>query len=327
MLYNSGDAVMLYLDQSQYSGAIIKVIGIGAIGCNSVVHMINSNDIEGVDFICADTDSKSLAKVKSCNVLQFSDDITKDYAEEQAHQSDINSAIKDELHHTAVLKDVDLLFIVADMADMVGAIIAPVIAGMASESGIFTIALVSDSSLSDSCKQPVYASEALFQLSRKVNAYILSPDSQSLPLRRKHKDFNNNFENSNDLQLTVVRSIADLIIRPSIIGMDYADIKCVMWDMGFAMVSQASANGLNRANEAVQAAIHSLLFVSSDFKSAKDILVNITANESLQPKELGVVIDALGECFTGDGTRVIGCVLDPKLKDKLRVTIITGGNF
>ena len=304
--------------------AVIKVIGVGGGGGNAVKHMID-NQVEGVDFICANTDAQALNDVESRTVLQMGGDITKGLGAGANPDIGRAAALEDRDRIAEALRGADMVFITAGMGGGTGTGAAPVVAEVAREMGILTVAVVTRPFSFEGKKRTLIADEGMKQLQEHVDSLITIPNEKLLEVLGKSTTLLDAFKEANDVLLGAVQGIADLIIRPGMINVDFADVRTVMSEMGMAMMGTGAARGENRAREAAEAAIRSPLLEDINLEGARGILVNITAGLDLSLGEFAEVGDAVEEFASDNATVVVGTVIDPDLSDDLKVTVVATG--
>jgi cell division protein FtsZ len=316
--------LMFELVDSIPQNAVIKVIGIGGGGGNAVKHMI-SNAVDGVEFICANTDAQALKNVDARTVLQLGNGLTKGLGAGANPSIGRQAALEDHDRIAEVLEGADMVFITAGMGGGTGTGGAPVVAEIAKELGILTVAIVTKPFPFEGRKRMALAEEGIKQLQDRVDSLITIPNEKLLQVLGKTTTLLDAFKAANDVLLGAVQGIADLIIRPGMINVDFADVRTVMSEMGMAMMGSGSACGENRAREAAEAAIRSPLLEDINLQGARGILVNITAGMDLSLGEFSEVGDTIEEFASGDATVVVGTVIDPEMKDELRVTVVATG--
>lgn len=306
------------------SNAVIKVIGVGGGGGNAVKHMIE-NSVEGVDFICANTDAQALSDVESKTVLQLGGDITKGLGAGANPEIGRAAAMEDRERIADALRGADMVFITAGMGGGTGTGGAPVVAEVARELGILTVAVVTRPFPFEGKKRLSIAAEGVAELQQHVDSLITIPNEKLLEVLGKNTSLLDAFKEANDVLLGAVQGIADLIIRPGMINVDFADVRTVMSEMGMAMMGTGVAAGENRAREAAEAAIRSPLLEDVNLQGARGILVNITAGMDLSLGEFTEVGDTIEEFASQDATVVVGTVIDPEMSNELRVTVVATG--
>jgi len=304
--------------------AVIKVIGVGGGGGNAVHHMI-SNQVDGVDFICANTDSQALSNLKAKTVLQMGTTITKGLGAGANPEIGRQAALEDREQIADILSGADMVFITAGMGGGTGTGAAPIVAEVAREMGILTVAVVTRPFPFEGKKRSSIAEQGIEQLSASVDSLITIPNEKLLDVLGKEASLLEAFKAANDVLLGAVKGIADLIMHPGMINVDFADVKTVMSEMGMAMMGTGFASGEDRAREAAESAIRSPLLEDGNLQGARGILVNITAGENLSLGEFSEVGDTVEEFASDDATVVVGTVIDPTLGDEMRVTVVATG--
>ncbi|WP_075185860.1 cell division protein FtsZ [Teredinibacter haidensis] len=315
---------MFELVDSIPQNAVIKVVGVGGGGGNAVKHMI-TNAVDGVEFICANTDAQALKDVDARTVLQLGNGITKGLGAGANPEIGRQAAMEDRERILEVLEGADMVFITAGMGGGTGTGGAPVVAEIAKELGILTVAIVTKPFPFEGRKRMTIADEGIKQLQDRVDSLITIPNEKLLAVLGKATTLLDAFKAANDVLLGAVQGIADLIIRPGMINVDFADVRTVMSEMGMAMMGSGSATGENRAREAAEAAIRSPLLEDINLQGARGILVNITAGMDLSLGEFSEVGDTIEEFASNDATVVVGTVIDPDMSNELRVTVVATG--
>ncbi|HBD10682.1 MAG TPA: cell division protein FtsZ [Porticoccaceae bacterium] len=305
-------------------GAEIKVIGVGGGGGNAVRHMINSQ-VEGVDFICANTDSQALKDITGSTLLQLGNGITEGLGAGANPEVGRQAALEDRDRIADVLQGADMVFITAGMGGGTGTGAAPVVADVAKDLGILTVAVVTRPFPFEGRKRSAVAEGGIKELKERVDSLITVPNEKLLAVLGKSTSLLEAFKAANDVLLGAVQGIADLIIRPGMINVDFADVRTVMSEMGVAMMGTGNASGECRAREAAEAAVHSPLLEDIDLRGARGILVNITAGPDLSLGEFADVGDTVEEFASDNATVVVGTVIDESMEDKLRVTVVATG--
>ncbi len=304
--------------------AVIKVVGVGGGGGNAVKHMI-SNAVEGVEFICANTDAQALKDIDARTVIQLGNGITKGLGAGANPEIGRQAAMEDRDRIADLLEGADMVFITAGMGGGTGTGGAPVVAEIAREMGILTVAVVTKPFPFEGRKRMAIADEGIKQLQDRVDSLITIPNEKLLDVLGKATTLLDAFKAANNVLLGAVQGIADLIIRPGMINVDFADVRTVMSEMGMAMMGSGKSVGENRAREAAEAAIRSPLLEDVNLEGAKGILVNITAGMDLALGEFTEVGEVVEEFASGDATVVVGTVIDPEMSDELRVTVVATG--
>ena len=304
--------------------AVIKVIGVGGSGGNALEHMVVS-EIEGVDFICANTDAQALRKSSATTQLQLGTDITKGLGAGANPDIGRQAALEDRERITEVISGADMIFITAGMGGGTGTGAAPVVAQVAKEMGILTVAVVTKPFPFEGAKRLKIASQGLDELSQHVDSLITIPNEKLLAVLGKDMSLLDAFKAANDVLLGAVQGIAELITREGMINVDFADVRTVMSEMGMAMMGTGKASGPNRAVEAAQHAVSSPLLEDVDLAGARGVLVNITAGLDMTIGEFEAVGNTVKDFASDDATVVVGTVIDPEMTDELRVTVVATG--
>lgn len=315
---------MFELVENVAQSAEIKVVGVGGGGGNAVHHMIN-NQVEGVEFICANTDAQALNNLKAKTILQMGSNITKGLGAGANPEIGRQAALEDRDEIAEILSGADMVFITAGMGGGTGTGAAPIVAEVAREMGILTVAIVTRPFPFEGKKRSKVAEEGIRLLTEQVDSLITIPNEKLLDVLGKEASLLDAFKAANDVLLGAVKGIADLIMNPGMINVDFADVKTVMSEMGMAMMGTGAADGADRAREAAEAAIRSPLLEDVNLQGARGILVNITAGENLSLGEFSEVGDTIEEFASDDATVVVGTVIDPSLKDEMRVTVVATG--
>jgi cell division protein FtsZ len=315
---------MFELMDAYSQNAVIKVLGVGGGGGNAVKHMVTTG-IEGVDFICANTDAQAL---KSCNVrtaLQIGCNITKGLGAGADPDIGRSAAMEDRDRILEVIEGTDMLFITAGLGGGTGTGAAPVVAQVARELGILTVAVVTKPFTMEGKKRQTIADQGINDLGKYVDSLITIPNEKLLSVLGAHTTLLDAFKAANEVLQGAVQGIAELITRPGLINVDFADVRTVMAEMGMAMMGSGSASGEDRARESAEAAISSPLLEDIDLSGARGILVNVTAGQDLSIGEFQQVGDTVKQCAADDATVVIGTVIDPEISNTIRVTVVATG--
>ncbi|MAY13958.1 MAG: cell division protein FtsZ [Oceanospirillaceae bacterium] len=315
---------MFELADDLQQSAVIKVVGVGGGGGNAVQHMVAGN-IEGVDFICANTDSQALRNVSSRSIIQLGNGLTKGLGAGANPEVGRQAALEDRERIAEALKGADMVFITAGMGGGTGTGGAPVVAEVAKELGILTVAVVTKPFPFEGKKRMLIADQGLKQLAEHVDSLITIPNEKLLSVLGKNTSLLDAFKEANNVLQGAVQGIADLITRPGMINVDFADVRTVMSEMGQAMMGTGVASGENRAREAAERAIGSPLLEDVDLQGARGILVNVTAGFDLSLGEFSEVGSVIEEFASEHATVVVGTVIDPDLSDELRVTVVATG--
>jgi cell division protein FtsZ len=321
---NQKEGDMFELADDLLENAVIKVIGVGGGGGNAVQHMVESN-IDGVEFICANTDAQALRNVGARSVIQLGGGLTKGLGAGANPDIGRQAAMEDRERIAEALKGADMVFITAGMGGGTGTGAAPVVAEIAREMGILTVAVVTRPFTFEGKKRMAMADIGLKQLSEHVDSLITIPNEKLLSVLGKTTTLMDAFRTANDVLFGAVKGIADLITQRGMINVDFADVRTVMSEMGQAMMGTGSASGENRARKAAEAAIGSPLLEDVNLKGARGILVNVTAGFDLSLGEFSEVGDIISSYAAEDATVVVGTVIDPEMTDELRVTVVATG--
>lgn len=309
---------------SQGDDALIKVIGIGGGGGNAVEHMLREN-IEGVHFVAVNTDAQALRNSGAETTIQIGANITKGLGAGANPDVGREAALENRDEIRQMLTGSDMVFIAAGMGGGTGTGAAPVIAEVAKELGILTVAVVTKPFNFEGKKRMSYALQGIDELSKHVDSLITIPNDKLLKVLGRGVSLLDAFKAANNVLLGAVQGIAELITRPGLINVDFADVRTVMREMGTAMMGTGSARGDDRAEEAAEKAISSPLLEDIDLAGAKGILVNITAGLDVTMEEFETVGNAVKAFASENATVVVGAVIDPALEDELRVTVVATG--
>ena len=315
---------MFEIMDSFTQNAVIKVIGVGGGGGNAVEHMVDAN-IEGVDFICANTDAQALRNHSAKTVIQLGGNITKGLGAGANPDTGRQAALEDRDRLMEVMEGADMVFITAGMGGGTGTGAAPIVAQAAKELGILTVAVVTKPFPFEGRKRSQVAEEGIKELGQFVDSLITIPNEKLLSVLGKHISLLDAFKSANDVLLNAVQGIAELITRPGLINVDFADVRTVMSEMGMAMMGSGSARGDDRARAAAEVAVASPLLEDVNLAGARGILVNITAGLDMSIGEFEEVGTTVKEFASENATVVVGTVIDPEMSDELRVTVVATG--
>lgn len=303
--------------------AVIKVIGVGGCGGNAINHMISKN-VLGVEFISANTDAQALKKSAATKTLQIGSDITKGLGAGAKPEVGRDAALEDRDRIAEMIDGADMLFITAGMGGGTGTGAAPIIAEVAKEMGILTVAVVTKPFAFEG-KRTKVAAEGLEELSQHVDSLIVIPNEKLMEVLGEDVPFTEAFSAANDVLHNAVSGIAEIINCPGLVNVDFADVRTVMSEMGMAMMGSAEASGPNRANIAAEQAVASPLLEDVNLANARGVLVNITASASFKMKEYYDVMNTIKAFTAEDATVIVGNVVDENMGDKLRVTMVATG--
>ena len=304
--------------------AVIKVIGVGGGGGNAIEHMVTKT-IKGVEFIVANTDAQALRNSSAEATIQIGKGTTKGLGAGANPQVGREAAIEDREAIAEALQDADMVFIAAGMGGGTGTGAAPIVAEVAKEMGILTVAVVTKPFNFEGKKRLNYADQGIEMLRESVDSLITIPNDKLLKVLGKGTGLLQAFEAANDVLLGAVQGIAELITRSGLINVDFADVRTVMAEMGTAMMGTGVARGEERADEAAELAISSPLLEDIDLAGARGILVNITAGMDISIDEFETVGNAVKGFASENATVVVGAVIDPEMTDELRVTVVATG--
>ncbi len=309
---------------SQGDDALIKVIGIGGGGGNAVEHMLREN-IEGVHFVAVNTDAQALRNSGAETTIQIGANITKGLGAGANPDVGREAALENRDDIRQMLTGSDMVFIADGMGGGTGTGAAPFIAEVAKELVILTVAVVTKPFNFEGKKRMSYALQGIDELSKHVDSLITIPNDKLLKVLGRGVSLLDAFKAANNVLLGAVQGIAELITRPGLINVDFADVRTVMREMGTAMMGTGSSRGDDRAEEAAEKAISSPLLEDIDLAGAKGILVNITAGLDVTMEEFETVGNAVKAFASENATVVVGAVIDPALEDELRVTVVATG--
>ena len=315
---------MFELVEQLTPNAVIKVIGVGGGGGNAVSHMVNSS-IDGVEFICANTDAQALKSSGARTTLQLGETVTKGLGAGANPEIGRQAALEDRDRIVEVLDGADMVFITCGMGGGTGTGAAPVVAQLAKEKGILTVAVVTKPFPFEGRRRMQVALKGIEDLSQSVDSLITVPNEKLLTVLGREVTLLNAFKAANDVLQGAVQGIADLITRPGLINVDFADVRTVMSEMGMAMMGTGTARGDDRAQAAAEAAINNPLLENVDLSGACGILVNVTAGPNLTMREFDEIGRVVHDFASEDATVVLGTALDPDLSDDVRVTVVATG--
>ncbi len=312
------------VDAYSQNSAVIRVIGIGGGGGNAVEHMLATN-VDGVEFVCANTDAQALKNSSVRTVLQLGSNVTKGLGAGANPELGRQSALEDRDRIVDLLDGADMIFITAGMGGGTGTGASPIVAQLAKEMGILTVAVVTKPFPFELKRRMKIAEEGIAELSEHVDSLITVPNEKLLSVLGRSISLKDAFKAANDVLLGAVQGIAELITRPGMINVDFADVRTVMSEKGRAMMGSGKATGEDRASRAAETAIACPLLEDVNLKGARGILVNVSAGPDLGMDEFAAVGEAVGEFASDNALVVIGTALDDNLKDELRVTVVATG--
>lgn len=315
---------MFELMDSYGQSAVIKVIGVGGGGGNAVQHMLSAQ-MEGVEFICANTDSQALRSTSVKTVLQLGGDITKGLGAGANPEIGRQAALEDRARISELLDGADMVFITAGMGGGTGTGAAPVVAQIAKEMGVLTVAVVTRPFLFEGRKRMEIAEQGIKELSQYVDSLITIPNEKLLSVLGRDISLLNAFKAANDVLLGAVQGIAELITCPGLINVDFADVRTVMSEMGMAMMGTGRGKGPARAKEAAEAAVSSPLLEDINLAGARGILINITSGADITMGEFEEVGNTVKAFASDNATVVVGTVIDEHMEGEVRVTVVATG--
>lgn len=314
---------MFEIMDNENQEAVIKVIGVGGCGGNAVEHMIAKN-VGGVEFICANTDMQALKKSQAKTVLQIGMGITKGLGAGAKPEIGREAALEDRDRIAEIIDGADMLFITAGMGGGTGTGAAPIVAEVAKEMGILTVAVVTKPFAFEG-KRGKVATDGLEELSKHVDSLIIIPNDKLMEVLGDDVTFTDAFKAANDVLHNAVSGIAEIINCPGLVNVDFADVRTVMSEMGMAMMGSAVATGPDRAVLAAEQAVASPLLENVNLANARGVLVNITASHSFKMKEYYDVMNTIRSFTADEATVIVGNVFDESMGDGLRVTMVATG--
>ncbi len=306
------------------NSAKIKVIGVGGGGGNAVNTMI-SYCLRGVDFISANTDSQALGVSSSPIKIQLGMEITKGLGAGSNPEIGRQSALESRDEIRPYLEGSDMIFITAGLGGGTGTGAAPIIAEIARECSVLTVAVVTKPFQFEGKKRNIQAEEGIAQLRDAVDTLIVVPNQRLLSLGGRSLSLLEAFKKADDILYQAVKGISDLILVPGLINLDFADVKNIMSDMGMAIMGTGVAGGENRAIEAAQKAISSPLLEDNTIQGAHGILLNITGGSDMSLYEVNEASSLIQAEAHEDANIIFGTVIDENMKDEIRITVIATG--
>ncbi len=315
---------MFELMDTYSQSAVIKVLGVGGGGGNAVSHMAQCG-IEGVDFVCVNTDAQALKHSKVKATLQIGCNITKGLGAGSDPDVGRQAAMEDRDRIIELIEGCDMLFITAGMGGGTGTGAAPVVAQVAKELGILTVAVVTRPFKMEGSKRNAIADNGIVELSRYVDSLITIPNQKLLSVLGPATTLLDAFRRANEVLQGAVQGIAELITRPGLINVDFADVRTVMSETGVAMMGTGFGSGEGRARAAAEMAVSSPLLEEINLAGAQGILVNVTAGLDLAIGEFEEVGTTVKQFAADDATVVVGTVIDPEMDGELRVTVVATG--
>jgi cell division protein FtsZ len=315
---------MFELMDAYSQSAVIKVIGVGGGGGNAVAHMVTSG-IEGVEFMCINTDAQALKHAKVKTALQIGTNMTKGLGAGADPEVGRQAAMEDRDRIIELVEGCDMLFITAGMGGGTGTGGAPVVAQIAKELGILTVAVVTKPFEMEGNKRSYVADHGIAELGKFCDSLITIPNQKLLTVLGAQTTLLDAFKSANQVLQGAVQGIAELITRPGLINVDFADVRTVMAETGMAMMGSGAASGEGRARAAAEAAVSSPLLEDINLSGAHGILVNVTAGMDLSIGEFQEVGQIVKQYASEDATVVVGTVIDPELSNQVRVTVVATG--
>ena len=315
---------MFELMDAYSQSAVIKVIGVGGGGGNAVAHMVTSG-IEGVEFLCINTDAQALKHAKVKTALQIGTNMTKGLGAGADPEVGRQAAMEDRDRIVELVEGCDMLFITAGMGGGTGTGGAPVVAQIAKELGILTVAVVTKPFEMEGSKRSYVADHGIAELGKYCDSLITIPNQKLLTVLGATTTLLDAFKSANQVLQGAVQGIAELITRPGLINVDFADVRTVMAETGMAMMGSGAASGEGRARAAAEAAVSSPLLEEINLAGAHGILVNVTAGMDLSIGEFQEVGQIVKQFASEDATVVVGTVIDPELSNQVRVTVVATG--
>ena len=304
--------------------AVIKVLGVGGGGNNAVEHMLTSQ-LEGVEFICANTDAQVLRDSEVKTTLQFGDEVTNGLGAGADPMIGRQAAVEDRERIRTAVKGADMVFITAGMGGGTGTGAAPIIAEIAKEEGILVVAVVTRPFSHEGKARAKVAELGIQELQNHVDSLITIPNDKLISVLGEDASLMDAFSAANNVLLNAVKGISEIINCRGLINVDFADVRTVMSEMGMAMMGSGLASGENRAKKAAQAAVHSPLMEDVDLNGAKGVLVNVTAGSNLKLQEFHEVGYTVQEFASEHANVVLGTVIDDTIDDEIRVTVVATG--
>ena len=314
---------MIEVIDTEQPEAVIKVIGVGGCGGNAVDHMIG-NGVAGVEFICANTDAQALKRNQAKVTMQLGAAVTKGLGAGANPDVGRQAALEDRERIAELIQGADMLFITAGMGGGTGTGAAPIIAEIAREMGVLTVAVVTKPFAFEGKRKKI-AEAGIEALKQHVDSLIIIPNDRLMEVLGDDVTYEDAFKASNDVLNGAVAGIAEVINCPGIVNVDFADVRTVMSENGVAMMGSAMASGPDRAQVAAERAAASPLLEDVNLTGARGVLVNITASKSLKLKEVHEVMNTIRSFTAEDATVIFGSVLDESIGDQLRVTIVATG--
>ncbi len=317
------DSVRFAFQEEPLHGARIKVIGVGGGGGNAVNRMIDAG-LDGVEFIVANTDQQALQCSQAPVKIQIGSKLTKGLGAGADPEIGRKAALEDTDKIIEALEGADMVFVTTGLGGGTGTGATPIVASLANELGALTVAVVTKPFLFEGKRRMAQAEQGLAELGDSVDTVITIPNERLLQLD-KNAGFFDAFRLADDILRQAVQGISDIIVIPGIINRDFADVKSIMHGMGYAVMGSAVATGPNRAVEAATKAISSPLLEDASINGARGILINITGSSSLMLQEVHAASSIIQQAAHEDANIIFGAVLDPEMKDQVKITVIATG--
>ncbi len=303
--------------------AMIKVIGVGGCGGNAVEHMINRG-LSGVEFITANTDAQALKRSSARMQLQLGSGLTRGLGAGARPEIGRDAAMEDRERLAESIDGADMLFITAGMGGGTGTGAAPVVAQVARERGVLTVAVVTRPFRFEGKRLKV-AQTGIEELAKQVDSLIIIPNDKLMQVLGEDVSVLDAYAAANDVLHSAVAGIAEVINNPGLVNVDFADVRTVMSEVGMAMMGSATAAGTDRARLAAEQAVASPLLEEVNLAGARGVLVNITASAGLKMKEYHEVMSTIKSFMAEDAMVIVGTVIDEGMEDRLRVTMVATG--
>ena len=303
--------------------AVIKVIGVGGCGGNAVEHMIGKG-LQGVGFIAANTDAQALKRSTARTQLQLGSSLTRGLGAGARPEVGRDAAIEDRDRIAELIEGCDMLFITAGMGGGTGTGAAPIVAQVAKDKGILTVAVVTRPFRFEGKRQKV-AETGIEELKKIVDSLIIIPNDKLMQVLGEEISVLDAYARANEVLHSAVAGIAEVINNAGLVNVDFADVRTVMSEVGMAMMGSATAGGPDRAHLAAERAVASPLLEEVNLAGARGVLVNITASSGLKMKEYHEVMETIKAFTAEDAMVIVGTVIDDAMGDELRVTMIATG--
>ena len=321
---NESGRLRLRLDDDHYSGARIKVIGVGGGGSNAVNRMARTG-LEGVEFIVANTDLQALRNNAASVKIQIGSKLTKGLGAGADPTVGRAAALEDTDKILAALDGADMVFVITGLGGGTGTGAAPVIASLASEIGALTVAVVTKPFKFEGKKRHLQAERGLEALRDCVDTIITIPNERLLNIIDRSTTLTDAFGTADDVLRQAIQGISDLILVSGLINLDFADVKTIMSGMGLAMMGTGMAEGEGRAIEAAKRAISSQLLEGASINGARGVIINVTGGPDLSLMEVSAASTIVQEAADEDANIIFGAVVDPSLTGKVKITVIATG--